>query len=105
MPPLYLFDLFVTAQAIREAEDGYECNKLAMRIQKPHPDWTNKKEAIMKTVLTAKFTQNEHLRQYLLETGDASLHEATRDRWWACGVGLHSHDIQNQTYTGQDRLG
>ena len=53
----------VTAHVILEAEDGYECKKLAMRIQNPHPDWTNKKEAIMKTVLTAKFTQNEHLCQ------------------------------------------
>ena len=77
----------VTAQVILEAQDGYECKKLAMRIQTPHPDWTNKKEAIMKTVL------NLHKMNIFANTSSKRVTRVcTRLRaicFWACGVGLH----------------
>lgn len=53
----------------------------------------------------AKFTQNESLRQYLIDTGDKHLHEATVDSKWAIGADLSSKNTANGTWTGQDVLG
>lgn len=55
-------------------------------------DWEEIKEEVIKEGLYAKFSQNPDLREKLLNTGDAILHEnSPRDKYW--GV------------RGQDRLG
>ena len=59
------------------------------------PDWEEIKEEVMFIALRAKFTQNALLRQRLLETGDAQLHEDSPwDKYWGYVGGR-----------GQDRLG
>lgn len=55
----------------------------------------------------AKFSQNSHLREFLLETGDAVLVEASPyDRIW--GIGLKADDERAKnpaTWQGQNLLG
>ncbi len=51
-------------------------------------DWENVKYQIMYDIVLCKFTQNDHLKKLLLETGDADLIEGN---WW------------NDTYWGKCR--
>lgn len=51
-------------------------------------DWDNIKVDIMLKGLRAKFTQHPDLREKLLSTGDAILHEnAPRDMYWGYAMG------------------
>ena len=59
-------------------------------------DWEQVKETIMKLALFAKFTQNETLKQILLNTGTNTIIEASpRDSYWGEG----------RDGTGLNRLG
>lgn len=57
--------------------------------------------------LMAKFTQNEGLRQQLLDTGDAVLVEcAGSDKVWACGVRLNDEKrFDASNWKGDNILG
>ncbi len=57
--------------------------------------------------LRAKFSQNEDLRQKLLDTGDAYLVEfAGSDKNWACGVRLKDDKrFDAANWTGDNLLG
>lgn len=55
--------------------------------------WESKREDIMFDILFAKFSQNEHLKDALLKTGDRILVEASPyDRIW--GIGLSEYDVR-----------
>ena len=55
--------------------------------------WLNKCLEVMETGIRAKFTQNEHLREFLLQTGTTMLLEANpNDSFW--GVGLSKNNPQ-----------
>jgi len=58
-------------------------------------DWEDTKEQVMLDVLKAKFMQHPHLKQRLLATGHATLHEDSPwDKYWGFAKGK-----------GKDRLG
>lgn len=62
---------------------------------KLRPDWEKVKEDIMLRGLRAKFKQHSDLKEKLLSTGDAALHEDSPwDKYWGYAKGK-----------GQDRLG
>jgi len=62
---------------------------------KLRPDWERVKEGVMLEGLRAKFTAYSVLREKLLSTGDAVLHENSPwDKYWGYAKGK-----------GQDRLG
>ena len=51
--------------------------------------WAGARQMVVYRALMAKFTQNDDLRQQLLDTGDAYLVEcAGSDQVWACGIRL-----------------
>lgn len=54
-------------------------------------DWEEIKDRIMYEVVLAKFTQNEDIKNKLLQTGDAQLVEGNNhgDTYW--GITLHDH--------------
>ena len=58
-------------------------NRLGRQVQL-RPDWEQVKVGIMEEIVRAKFTQNEHLKWQLLETGDAKLIEGNNwnDTFW-----------------------
>ena len=57
--------------------------------------------------LMAKFTQNDDLRQKLLDTGDACLVECAKsDTIWACGIHLNDdRRFDASNWTGSNILG
>ncbi len=63
---------------------------------------------VMKEGVTTMFTQNQHLRQYLINTGDKKLVEANpHDIHWSCGLALKDvekiNDIEH--WPGKNVLG
>jgi len=78
-------------EKIRKAPTPKEAKILGRRV-KLRPDWEKIKERIMYKALMAKFTQHQDLKELLLSTGNAKLHEdSPYDKYW--GV------------KGKDRLG
>ena len=69
--------------------------------------WSGARQIIAFRGLMAKFSQNEDLKQQLLDTGNAYLVECARsDKVWACGRGLDDRRRSNaDTWDGQNILG
>lgn len=70
--------------------------------------WEDNKEAFMRSIVYAKFSQNEEIRRKLLDTKDTPLHECTKNRWWGCGWRLDAPEWDNEnmsTYPGLNKLG
>lgn len=74
-----------------------EAKRLGRYVQL-RPDWENVKLPIMEEIVRAKFTQNEDLKQLLLETGDLVLEEGNTwgDTFWG---------VDAQTREGRNHLG
>lgn len=86
-----------TQEIIRRAPSPMNAKELT-RLPRypPRSDWDAIKDDVMRDVLLAKFSQHDHLRTLLLETGDANLveHTANDDYWADAGDG-----------SGKNRLG
>jgi ribA/ribD-fused uncharacterized protein len=69
--------------------------------------WNRDQLRIMKAAVTAKFTQNDNARKFLLATGQKHLGEASpHDTYWGTGVGLRSPSAANQnSWRGKNKLG
>ena len=69
--------------------------------------WIGMRQMVAFRGLMAKFTQNDDLRQKLLDTGDAYLVEcAGSDRIWACGIHLNDdRRFDAANWTGSNILG
>lgn len=92
------------AKKITKTRNPYEAHRLGNKVPSS-AEWTAIEEHEMYDLLMAKFTQNEYLRQYLIDTGDKHLHEATVDSKWATGADLSSKNTANGTWSGKDVLG
>lgn len=70
-------------------------------------DITNENVVIAFRGLMAKFSQNEDLKEQLLDTGDAYLVEcAYKDTIWACGIRLNEDErFDIRKWRGQNILG
>jgi N-glycosidase YbiA len=71
-------------ETIRLAETPGQAKRLGQTRRVPlRDDWERVKDQVMLEALMVKFTQHEGLKRALLETGDATLVEHTRnDRYW-----------------------
>lgn len=67
--------------------------------------WMNYREKVMMDALMLKFTQNPDLEKILLETGNKTLYEASKnDRIW--GIGFYANDALNNKHKfGKNLLG
>ncbi|HKB34870.1 MAG TPA: NADAR family protein [Gemmataceae bacterium] len=74
-------------EEIRQAKTPSEAARLGRDRKVPlRRDWESAKDAIMREVVLAKFTQHDNLRELLLSTGDATLVEHTEnDSYWGDG--------------------
>jgi ribA/ribD-fused uncharacterized protein len=73
------------AERIRQAKTPFEAMTLgrALPADRFRPDWDRKKVSVMLEGLRAKFSQNHDLRDMLLATGDAAIHEdSPTDIFW-----------------------
>lgn len=96
------------AKKILGTEDVAKIKKLG-RCVSGYDDrlWSGVRQIVVYEGLMAKFSQNEELRQALLDTGDAVLAEcAVKDRIW--GIGLSMTDERKSDpaqWNGQNLLG
>ena len=58
------------------------------QMVKLRPDWEDVKEQVMEDIVRAKFTQNQYLGDWLLNTGDAELIEGNNwgDTTWGVDI-------------------
>lgn len=76
-------------QRIREAPTPGKAKRLGRKIR-IRPDWDDIKVDVMTRAVRAKFTQHDDLRDILLSTGDATIHEnSPRDMFW----GIRGEDM------------
>ena len=59
----------------------------------------------MKGVVNKKFDQNKDLAVKLVATGIKVLKEATTDTLFGIGASLHSKEVRDGTYNGQNKMG
>ena len=85
-----LFNDDIAATRIKAASSPYRMKELGSRVRNfDKQKWSENAPQIARKVLWAKFSQHNHLKNRLLSTGDKVLAEATKERLWGCGVGLH----------------
>ncbi len=93
-----LFGDDYTARAIYLAKDPYTCKRLGYKIKGFKQDvWDEEVPKVCDTVLRAKVSQNEHIKQFLLTSHPKILAEAApKDSLWACGLSLKSDRVLNR---------
>lgn len=69
---------------VLQTTDPFQVKRLG-RAAVLRPDWDKVKYDWMVTVLKAKFSQNPHLAELLLMTGERPIHENCADPWWGGG--------------------
>lgn len=81
------FQNTVHQEEIRRARTPMIAARLGRdRKKKLRRDWDSAKDNVMRTAVTAKFTQHDDLRAILLGTGDVKLVEnTTNDSYWGDG--------------------
>ena len=96
----------VSRQKVLSADTPAECKYIGRSIKVNNRLWNSKEVEIMSKALFEKFTQNPDLREYLVETGDMMLAEASpSDRFWGIGADLGKVASGNGQFTGKNKLG
>ena len=74
-------------EQVRQAKSPMIAARMGRSRKHPlRPDWERVKDALMREVVLAKFTQHADLREILLATGDARIVEHTEnDDYWGDG--------------------
>lgn len=87
--------------------DPREIKKIGSEVNmKDIKKWDAMREGVMLNLVRAKFTQNEHLKQELLATGDKKLGESGRDRVYSVGLPLtHPRILDVGSWTAPSKLG
>ncbi|MBR3245936.1 MAG: NADAR family protein [Parasporobacterium sp.] len=80
----------VSAEAVLATDDPAKQKDIGRKAAGYiHPVWCGMRQMVVFRGLMAKFSQNEELKQKLLDTEDAFLVEcAGSDKVWACGIRL-----------------
>ena len=91
-------------QQVINAITPQEALNIANMIQDT-AEWENRKEAVMKETIDEKFDQNKHLAKKLIDTGDKMLKEATKNTFFGIGAMLHSREVREDSYNGQNKMG
>ena len=96
------------AAQILETQDVAKIKKLGRKVSgyEDHV-WNGVRQIIIYEGLTAKFSQNEELKQVLLKTKDAILAEcAVKDQIWGTGLSITDPKRLNpKQWRGQNLLG
>ncbi|MBI5361426.1 MAG: NADAR family protein [Planctomycetes bacterium] len=71
-------------ETIRKEKSPFKAKSLGRKVNLKS-DWEEIKNDVMLKALMAKFTQHKDLREILLSTNDAELHEESPyDEYWGC---------------------
>ena len=94
------------AQKIRSTSSPVQCKRLGDSIADLPQTWIPQACDLLAKANEAKFSQNEHARNFLLQTGNATLAEATRDKLWGAGLPLKDSSLAvKNKWTGQNKFG
>ena len=85
-------------------KDPAICKRLGGRVKCDKKDWHQVAGKIAYTGALAKFSQNAHLLKGLLNTGNKTLAEATRDTWWGIGKTM-SDPTAFEDWSGENIMG
>ena len=97
-----------TRNNIMASNDPGEINYLARQISNfSQRVWNEVAVKVMAEGVLAKFTQNEKLKQLLLDTGSNTLVEASaRDKYWGAGIHINDDKIfDKKNWSGANHLG
>ncbi len=95
------------AKILKAATPG-EAKKLGRAVRNFDPvSWDNHKYEYVKTGNAYKFSQHNDLKQYLLQTGDRIIVEASPvDKIWGIGMAKDNPDVENPNkWKGENLLG
>lgn len=94
------------AQEIMDTSDPVHQKRAAKAIT-PNPEWQAMSVDVMKEAVLAKFTQNKHLKDFLIETGELDIVEASEyDKFWGVGLPMTSPLIGNRAkWNGKNTMG
>ena len=80
-------------ECILNCEDAVDCKEVSRDIVNlDRKGWIDSAESLCFDGIQAKFQQNDHLIDRLLDTGDKTLVEASYDEAWGTGQHLGSRD-------------
>ena len=80
-------------ERILNCDDASDCKEASRDIvNKDRKGWLDSAETLCFDGIQAKFVQNNHLMEKLLETGKKTLVEASYDETWGTGQHLGSKD-------------
>jgi hypothetical protein len=96
-----------THDRIMESEDPSEQKRLGSTVKINQDIWDKKSAEVMHCGLLAKFDQNRDIAEYLLNTGNKAIFEAShRDKIWGIGLSLnHPNVLDESVHAGQNLLG
>lgn len=97
-----------TAKLILESKTPHECKKLGRSVKNYNDDvWSEIRYSIVRNGAMLKFSQNKHLGDVLLSTGDSILAEASLyDNIWGIGLNkLGAEKVGMSGWNGQNLLG
>ncbi len=85
-----------TYRKIMASRCPYEMKTLSYDIKGFDQDkWNEVAESVADTVLTAKIKQSNYCRQFLLDTKDLELAEASPKSLWGCGYALSDEEVMD----------
>ena len=94
------------AKKILDATFPAKCKYFGKSVRVNQDQWLAEAKTVMLKACTAKFEQDLYARQYLKDTGNYVLAEASLDPDWGIGKRLHDKDISKKdSWTGQNLLG
>ena len=96
------------AANIRKSNDPAKCKRLTKVIPEDIKDkWNKVATRHMAEGLNAKFRQNDDLRDFLLETKNTELVQASpNDRFWGAGINITDPNIfKKEQWKGKNNLG
>ena len=102
------FKDYAVAESILNTDDAAEIKALGRSVSDYNENyWNGIRQITVYEGLTAKFTQNEALRQGLKSTGKAILAEcAVKDKIWGIGLSMDSPErLEPDKWKGQNLLG
>jgi ribA/ribD-fused uncharacterized protein len=99
----------VMKNRIRNAKTPADCKCLGYNIKIDKKRWEQQEVAVMTKALQEKFSQNPAVKDYLMQTADLTLAEASpSDKFWGTGVGLGKLAASKEKkfkWTGKNKLG
>lgn len=98
-------DLAIQAMGSQDPADSKRLMHI-LKFANSEPKWKEQRRDILFSGLVAKFSQNDHLRRYLLESGNRRLGEASTDTTWGIGRSLTDKLVLNPSkWIGENLLG